>query len=131
MSSFSPSSPGPPDTPCCLAMVVVNRTAVSLALSFTSNFAGGSPQTFTIEKRISGENDWVIAVKDIADPGFGNNVTQKISDLYSDTSYKFQVKATNADGDSGYSKAVEAKTDGNLLFSESLFITLSAPKFHP
>ncbi|XP_064648871.1 titin-like [Lineus longissimus] len=100
---------GPPHTPCCLVME--NKTAVSVTLIFTSNFSGGSPQTFTIEKKTSRGNAWDTAVMGIADPGTGKNVTQNISGLGSNTTYDFRVKAMNDDGNSSYGNILHAKTE--------------------
>ncbi|XP_064649228.1 uncharacterized protein LOC135501218 isoform X3 [Lineus longissimus] len=107
--NFEQQGAGPPHLPCCPALE--DATAVSLTLIFMSNFTGGSVQTFTIENKKSALNVWDTAVKDIADPGTGNNVVQKISGLGSDTKYMVRVKATNDDGESGYGKILEAKTE--------------------
>ncbi|XP_064642707.1 titin-like isoform X2 [Lineus longissimus] len=96
---------GPPRIPCCLK--ADNVSAVSVTLTFRSNFNGRSQQQFTIESKNGSTIDRYI---NIADPGFAKDVVRKIAGLKSDSMYEFRVKADNEYGTSGYGDVLKVQT---------------------
>ncbi|XP_064642016.1 basement membrane-specific heparan sulfate proteoglycan core protein-like [Lineus longissimus] len=96
---------GPPRIPCCLK--ADNVSAVSVTLTFRSNFNGRSQQQFTIESKSGSTIDRYI---NIADPCFAKDVVRKIAGLKSNSMYEFRVKADNEYGSSGYGDVLKVQT---------------------
>ncbi|XP_064642710.1 synaptogenesis protein syg-2-like [Lineus longissimus] len=96
---------GPPRIPCCLK--ADNVSAVSVTLTFRSNFNGRSQQQFTIESKNGSTIDRYI---NIADPCFAKDVVRKIAGLKSNSMYEFRVKVDNEYGTSGYGDVLKVQT---------------------
>ena len=83
---------GPPRAP--QEFSVLSVTAVSVTLSWISNFNGGSPQTFSVQYRTKG-SEWpkMDQISWIVDPGFQKNVTFEVKNLNQRTLYEFRCRA--------------------------------------
>ncbi|XP_074658381.1 synaptogenesis protein syg-2-like [Tubulanus polymorphus] len=102
---------GPPQTPSNLT--VIAKTAVSVTLSWVSEFEGGFKQTFTVSYRGSDSTGFVNKSK-IPDPGYRKLVQTKITALKPATDYQFKVKSINlnpADNSSSFTDIVTTKTN--------------------
>ena len=102
---------GPPSTPCCLNLGLVNKTSDSITVIFKSGSNGGATQTFHLEYKESSQS-WPQAKVDvIPDPGFGQEIIWVIPDLKPLTKYDFRVKSDNIFGQSQYGNILVAETD--------------------
>ncbi|XP_074645940.1 uncharacterized protein LOC141902199 [Tubulanus polymorphus] len=102
---------GPPQTPSYLA--VIAKTAVSVTLSWVSEFAGGSEQTFTVSYMAS-DSTQIVDTAGIPDPGYRKLAQTKITGLKPATDYQFKVKSVNlnpTDNTSPFSNIVTTKTN--------------------
>ena len=91
----------PPAAPSSLVALSAGTTQIDLSWNDNSNNESG----FKIERSLDGVN-----FSQIATTG-SNTTTYSDSGLASATTYHYQVRATNADGDSAYSNTDSATTD--------------------
>ncbi|XP_074644104.1 contactin-5-like [Tubulanus polymorphus] len=102
---------GPPHTPSYLA--VIAKTAVSVTLSWVSEFAGGSEQMFTVSY-MALDSTQIVDAAGIPDPGYRKPVQIKITGLKPATDYQFKAKSVNlnpTDNTSPFSNIVTTKTN--------------------
>ncbi|XP_074645941.1 synaptogenesis protein syg-2-like [Tubulanus polymorphus] len=85
---------GPPQTPSNLR--VIARTAVSVTLSWMSEFEGGAEQTFAVSYRAWNSVSAFVNKTEITDPGYKKLVQTKITGLKPATDYQFKVKSVNS-----------------------------------
>ncbi|XP_074645302.1 synaptogenesis protein syg-2-like isoform X1 [Tubulanus polymorphus] len=83
---------GPPKTPSNLS--VIAKTAISVTLSWVSEFEGGTKQTFAVSYRAWNSIQFVNKAE-IPDPGYRKLVQTKITGLKPATDYQFKVKSVN------------------------------------
>ncbi|XP_074645944.1 uncharacterized protein LOC141902202 [Tubulanus polymorphus] len=105
---------GTPQTPSNLS--VIAKTAVSVTLSWVSEFKGGAKQTFTVSYRISDSTQFVNKAE-ISDPGYRKLVQTKITGLKPATDYQFKVKSVNSnpgDNTSPFTDVVTTRTNGKI-----------------
>ena len=108
---------GPPDPPI-IQRALTRVTAVSVNLFWTSEFNGGSTQTFTVICQWHGANSAII-IEDIADPISNREVSLSVRNLNETTEYYFTVRTDNLyPGEStATSKTEKFVTNGKLLKS--------------
>ncbi|XP_074646836.1 nephrin-like isoform X4 [Tubulanus polymorphus] len=102
---------GPPQTPSNLS--VIAKTAVSVTLSWVSEFEGGAKQTFAVSYRVSDATQFVNKAE-IPDPGYRKLVQTKITGLKPSTDYQFKVKSVNlnpGDNTSPFTDIVTTRTN--------------------
>ena len=88
----------PPATPANLQSTSKTTDSITLAWNAVSGATG-----YQVQWKKSGETAWT----NIS----AANTSVTISGLTDDTGYEFQVRATNADGESGWSSLLSVKTD--------------------
>ena len=86
-------------------------TAVSVTLVWRSGFYSGSPQTFTVQYKKKGDEDYITNEHFISDPGYQRLAQRFISNLTEKTQYEFRVRAKNEIGTS-YSQPATFTTKG-------------------
>ncbi|XP_074646841.1 nephrin-like isoform X2 [Tubulanus polymorphus] len=113
---------GPPKLPSNLT--IVTKTAVSVTLTWISEFACGSVQTFTVSYRASHSTEFVNKAE-IPDPGYRKLVQTKITGLKPATDYQFKVKSVNSnpgDNTSSFTDIVTTRTDADDKSTSPLII---------
>ncbi|XP_074645031.1 nephrin-like [Tubulanus polymorphus] len=115
---------GTPQTPSNLS--VIAKTAVSVTLSWVSEFEGAAKQTFTVRSRASDSTQFVNKAE-IPDPGYRKLVQTKITGLKPATDYQFKVKSVNSnpgDNTSPFTDIVTTRTNAipsamNLILKQA------------
>ena len=93
---------GAPEAPV-IQTELTHVTAVSVTLVWRSGFHSSSPQTFTVQYRKKGDEDYITDGHSVSDPGYQRLAQRFISNLTEKTQYEFRVRAHNQFGAS-YSK---------------------------
>ena len=89
-----------PEAPVIQPEPVSHVTAVSVTLVWRSGFHSGSPQTFNVQYRKRGDEDYITDGHSVTDPGYQRLAQRFISNLTEQTQYDFRVRASNEFGDS-------------------------------
>ena len=100
---------GAPEAAVIQPEPVTHVTAVSVTLIWRSGFHSGSPQTFTVQYKKRGDEDYITDGHSISDPGYQRLAQRFISNLTEKTQYEFRVTAHNQFGTS-YSQPATFKT---------------------
>ena len=89
----------PPDAPTTISVSAVAGSTTSLTVSWTAPANAGRPaiDNYDVQYRVSGAAAWTDGPQNVT------TTTTTISGLVADTLYEVQVRATNAEGDSGWS----------------------------
>ena len=89
----------PPDAPPTISVSAVAGSTTSLTVSWTAPANAGRPaiDNYDVQYRVSGAAAWTDGPQNVT------TTTTTISGLVADTLYEVQVRATNAEGDSGWS----------------------------
>ncbi|XP_074644904.1 neural cell adhesion molecule 1-like isoform X2 [Tubulanus polymorphus] len=118
---------GPPQTPTNLT--VLAKTAESVTLSWVSEFAGGSEQTFTLSYRALDSTQFVNKTE-ITDPGYRKLVQTKITGLKPATDYLFKVKSVNSNpGDNTSLSTDIVTTKTNVVHQSDAGVVLGSISF--
>ena len=88
---------GAPEAPV-IQTELTHVTAVSVTLVWRSGFHSGSPQTFTVQYRKKGDEDYITDGHSVSDPGYQRLAERFISNLTEKTQYEFRVRAHNQFG---------------------------------
>ena len=91
----------PPDAPATPAVNAVSGSTTSLAVSWAAPANAGKPDidNYDVQYRVSGTAAWSDGPQNVT----GTTTTATITSLAANTPYEVQVRATNAEGDSGWS----------------------------
>ena len=96
-------APGVPDPP-----TVSSASATSVTVNWTAPSNPGPPITsYDLQYRVGDSGDFIAGPQDVTGP------SEPIPGLAEDTEYQVQVRATNDEGDSGWSEAGSGSTDAN------------------
>ena len=89
----------PPDAPAMPTVSAVSGSATSLSVSWAAPANAGRPAiaNYDVQYRASGSGTWTDGPQNVT------GTTETISGLVADTEYEVQVRATNDEGDSGWS----------------------------
>ena len=92
---------GPPDAPATPAVSAVPGSTTSLAVSWAAPANVGRPAIdgYDVQYRVGSSGTWTDVAQDVT----GTTTSITITGLVADTSYEVQVRATNAEGESGWS----------------------------
>ena len=91
----------PPDAPATPTVNAVSGSTTSLAVSWAAPANAGKPDidSYDVQYRVSGATAWSDGPQNVT----GTTTTATITSLAANTPYEVQVRATNAEGDSGWS----------------------------
>ena len=94
----------PPDAPTTISVSAVAGSTTSLTVSWTAPANAGRPDidNYDVQYRVSGATAWTDGPQNVT------TTTTTIAGLVADTLYEVQVRATNAEGDSGWSDPPES-----------------------
>ena len=108
-------APGVPDAPTVSSASV---TSVTVTWAAPSN-EGPAITSYDLQYRVGDSGDFIAGPQDVTGP------SEPIPGLAEDTEYQVQVRATNDEGDSGWSEAGSGSTDANAapVFSTSATFT--------
>ena len=89
----------PPDAPTTISVSAVAGSTTSLTVSWTAPANAGRPDidNYDVQYRVSGATAWTDGPQNVT------TTTANVTSLVADTLYEVQVRATNAEGDSGWS----------------------------
>ena len=89
----------PPDAPPTISVSAVAGSTTSLTVSWTAPANAGRPaiDNYDVQYRLSGAAAWTDGPQNVT------TTTANVTGLVADTLYEVQVRATNAEGDSGWS----------------------------
>ena len=109
----------PPDAPAQPTVNAVSGSTTSLSVSWAAPANAGKPviDNYDVQYRESGAAAWINGPQNVT------TTTTTISGLTADTLYEAQVRATNAEGDSGWSDPPGSGRTNSL--------TNNAPVFNP
>ena len=112
----------PPDAPATPAVNAVSGSTTSLAVSWAAPANAGKPDIddYDVQYRVSGATAWSDGPQNVT----GTTTTATITSLAANTPYEVQVRATNDEGDSGWSAPpgsgrTNAPTNNAPVFSPS------------
>ena len=104
VTNVAGEAPGVPEAPTVTSASV---TSVTVTWAAPSN-EGPAITSYDLQYRIMGTSgDFTVGPQDVSGP------SEPIPGLAEDTEYEVQVRATNAEGDSGWSEAGSGSTDAN------------------
>ena len=88
-----------PDAPATPTVLAVSGSTTSLTVSWIAPANAGKPAiaSYDVQYRASGSGTWIDGPQDVT------GTTTPVSGLTADTEYQVQVRATNDEGDSGWS----------------------------
>ena len=91
----------PPDAPATPAVNAVSGSTTSLAVSWAAPANAGKPDidSYDVQYRVTGATAWSDGPQNVT----GTTTTATITSLAANTPYEVQVRATNDEGDSGWS----------------------------
>ena len=92
---------GPPDAPATPTVSAVPGSITSLTVSWDAPANDGRPaiDSYDVQYRVGSSGSWTDSPEDVT----GTSTTTTVTGLVADTSYEVRVRATNAEGDSGWS----------------------------
>ena len=91
----------PPSAPATPAVSAVSGSSTSLSVSWAAPANAGKPaiDNYDVQYRLGSSGAWTDGPQDVT----GTTTTTTITSLATDTAYQARVRATNAEGDSGWS----------------------------
>ena len=94
----------PPSAPATPTVSAVSGSTTSLSVSWTAPANAGRPaiDNYDVQYRLSGATAWTDGPQNVT------TTTANVTSLVADTLYEVQVRATNAEGDSGWSDPPES-----------------------
>ena len=124
----------PPDAPATPAVNAVSGSTTSLAVSWAAPANAGKPDidSYDVQYRVTGATAWSDGPQNVT----GTSTTATITSLAANTPYEVQVRATNDEGDSGWSAPpgagrTNAPANNAPVFSPSNVSLAASPRTLP
>ena len=114
----------PPDAPTTIAVSAVAGSTTSLSVSWTAPANDGKPDidNYDVQYRVSGAAAWTDGPQNVT------TTTANVTSLVADTLYEVQVRATNAEGDSGWSDPPGSGRTNSLTNNAPVFSSPSVSR---